>query len=286
VRGLVVWASVAGASILLFLSILAVWARVQGLDTDRWTATSASLLNDDVVRLEVARYLVAQVIARTELKELVAELERRQGEHSLAEIRAAAVTAVDELLRSPPGRELWKEANRDAHAEFVQLLKHGDKRPVVLDLGELAESLAAEGGVIGRLAGSLAPSAGEVVVLRKSQVGEGQTAARVIESLTVYLPIAAAGLALIALALARGRRRTVLFGLGLGAVAAGVAVIVGRELGGGYVVDGLVRDETARPAVDATWQIGTSLLEDIAIPVVAVGGAVALIAAAWTILRR
>ena len=71
---------------------------------------------------------------------------------------------------------------------------------------------------------------------------------------------------------------TVLFS-GVGLIAAGFAVIVVRQIAGGIVVDQLVKTESAKPAGEAAWSIGTSLMVSIAITVIIVG--VLFAAAGW-----
>ena len=71
---------------------------------------------------------------------------------------------------------------------------------------------------------------------------------------------------------------TVLFS-GIGLIAAGFAVIVARHIAGGIVVDQLVTAEGAKPAGEAAWSIGTSLMNSIATTVIVVG--VLFAAAGW-----
>jgi hypothetical protein len=63
----------------------------------------------------------------------------------------------------------------------------------------------------------------------------------------------------------------VVLGYGLGLIAAGIAALAVRKVAGSLVVDSLVVNETARPAADATWSIGTSLLKSIATTAIAYG---------------
>src|SRR5688572_3307271 len=60
------------ASILAFAAILAVWANRQLLNTDNWTDTSTELLENRVIRDQVALYLVDQLYANVDVS---AELE-------------------------------------------------------------------------------------------------------------------------------------------------------------------------------------------------------------------
>ena len=75
-----------------------------------------------------------------------------------------------------------------------------------------------------------------------------------------------------------GRWVTVLF-CGIGLIAAGFAVVVARHIAGGIVVDQLVTTESVKPAAEATWSIGTSLMTSIATTVIVVG--VLFAAAGW-----
>ncbi len=63
---------------------------------------------------------------------------------------------------------------------------------------------------------------------------------------------------------------TVLF-CGIGLIAAGFAVIVFREVAGGIVVDQLVEEDSVKPAAEAAWSIGTSLMTSIATTVIIIG---------------
>ena len=63
---------------------------------------------------------------------------------------------------------------------------------------------------------------------------------------------------------------TVLF-CGIGLIAAGFAVIVFRQVAGGIVVGQLVKEESVKPAAEAAWSIGTSLMVSIATTVIVFG---------------
>jgi hypothetical protein len=68
------------------------------------------------------------------------------------------------------------------------------------------------------------------------------------------------GLYALAIYLARGRRRETVRASGIGFVAIGIVVLVARGLAGNLVVDSLASTDSVKPAVDAVWSIGTSLL--------------------------
>jgi hypothetical protein len=58
---------------------------------------------------------------------------------------------------------------------------------------------------------------------------------------------------------------------GVGLVAAGFAAVVARHIAGGIVVGQLVDEQSVKPAAEAAWSIGTSLLISIATTVIVVG---------------
>src|SRR5688500_6957816 len=55
------------ASVLAFAAILAVWANRQLPNTDNWTRTSTQLLEDPVIRDQLAIYLVDQMYANVDV---------------------------------------------------------------------------------------------------------------------------------------------------------------------------------------------------------------------------
>jgi hypothetical protein len=79
--------------------------------------------------------------------------------------------------------------------------------------------------------------------------------------------------------LARGRRRETLLIAGLDLIAAGLFVLIARNIAGGYVVDQLSSTDAVRPAAEAAWSIGTSMLHDVAQATVVIG--IPAVAAAW-----
>src|SRR5918996_6139016 len=69
----VVFALIAVASLIGFLSVFAVWANRQLLETDTWVDTSTQLLEDEDVRDQVAFFMVDSLYANVDVQ---AELEQ------------------------------------------------------------------------------------------------------------------------------------------------------------------------------------------------------------------
>ena len=91
----------------------------------------------------------------------------------------------------------------------------------------------------------------------------------------------ALGILLFALAvyLARGRRRRTLRTTGWCFVLIGAALLLIRRVAGDAVVNGLVKIPSNKPAAHQVWNIGTSLLRDIAVAMIAYG--IVIVASAW-----
>jgi hypothetical protein len=83
----------------------------------------------------------------------------------------------------------------------------------------------------------------------------------------------------LAVYLAGPRRREALRGVGFGFAIAGVLVLVLRHFGGSAVVDALAKSDSVKPAVEAVWGIGTSLLVTVAVSALTFG--ILLVIGAW-----
>jgi putative oligomerization/nucleic acid binding protein len=268
-------------SVLAFLSVFAIWTERQALNTDDWVDTSGKLIQNEKVRAAVGEYLIDQLYENVDVEQelediLPGETKQLAGPVS-GGLRQVAGGGAEEVLKSSTAEGLWKDANRAAHEQLLAVLENKKEAVstaegnVTLNLGSLVTNLADQVGIGGKLAEKLPPDAGQVTILRSDQLKTAQDVAVGIKGLALVLSL----LTLLAFGLAiylsrDGRWVTVLF-CGVGLVTAGFAVIVFREIAGGIVVDQLVTDESVKPAAEATWSIGTSLMVSIATTVIVFG---------------
>jgi hypothetical protein len=268
-------------SVLAFLSVFAIWTERQALNTNDWVDTSGKLIQNEKVRAAVGEYLIDQLYENVDVEQelediLPGETKQLAGPVS-GGLRQVAGGGAEQVLKSSTAEELWKDANRAAHEQLLAVLENKKEAVstaegnVTLNLGSLVTNLAGQVGIGGKLAEKLPPDAGQVTILRSDQLKTAQDIAVGIKGLALVLSL----LTLLAFGLAiylsrDGRWVTVLF-CGIGLVAAGFAVIVFREIAGGVVVDQLVKDESVKPAAEATWSIGTSLMVSIATTVIVFG---------------
>ena len=99
-----------------------------------------------------------------------------------------------------------------------------------------------------------------------------------IRGLALVTTLLALALFALAIYLSRGYRWITVLGVGIGLILVGVVVLILRDVAGNVVVDQLASD-IAKPAGDAAWSIGTSLLASIARTIIVFGGF--FVIAAW-----
>ena len=268
-------------SVLTFLSVFAIWTERQALNTDDWVSTSGRLIQNEKIREAVGNYLVDQlyenVDVEKELKEILPGETKQLAGPVSGGLRQVAGDGADQVLQSSTAQELWKSANRTTHEQLLDVLeeKEGtvatEEGKVTLNLASLVTNLADQVGIGASLAEKLPPDAGQVTILRSDQLKTAQDIVVAVKGLALILSLLTLLCFGAAIYLSRdGRWVTVLF-CGIGLVSAGFAVIVVREISGGIVVGQLVDEESVKPAAEAAWSIGTSLMISIATTVIVIG---------------
>jgi hypothetical protein len=276
-------------SILAFLSVLAIWTERQALNTDDWVATSGRLLENETIREELADYLVEQlyenVDVRKELEEILPGDTKDLAGPAAGGLRQVAGEGAEKALETSTAQELWERANRTTHEQLLAVLENKkeavetDEGNVRLNLGELLQDLAEQVGIGEDLAEKLPPDAAQIQIVKSDELKTAQDIALAIKGLAILLSILTFACFGAAIYLSRdGRWVTVLLS-GVGLIAAGFAVVVVRQIAGGIVIDQLVKTESVKPAGEAAWAIGTSLMVSIATTVIVAG--ILLLIAGW-----
>jgi hypothetical protein len=275
------------ATVLGVVAIFAVWANRQLLDSGYWASTNTKLIESPPIREEVASYLTEQLYANVnvagELKnELPSELK------PLAAPAAGALKDVVEkginlLLERPRVQQLWSKANQVTHAEFVRLVENKGKvvklpggGAVVLDLRPMLTEVAEKVGAPTSLVAKIPTNVAQLRIVTSKQLNTMQNAVNLLRGLALVLPLLVVAMFALAVYLARGRRRHTLIEVGSAFIGAGLLVIVVRGIVGNKVVDSLATTEAVKPAAEAAWSIGTSVLADISWSTVLIGVAVIL----------
>ena len=290
-RGLLVWSLFGLATILLFVSSLTVWSKRQLLDDDAWAHSSAQLLANDEVRGAIAQKLSDALFQRVDVEAQLRERLPAQRKGTAAVLAAAlqntvVPTAADRLLQRPRVQALWENANKRAHAAVLRVLEGkelGKNRnistangEVTLDLRPAIKRLAARLGLEDKLKANADANAGQLVIMKSSQLSAAQTAVKILKALSSLILIAVLALYALAIYLARGRRRLLLGATGASLVLVGLVLASLRRFVGGAVVDALVKTEANKHPVRVIWSLETSVMRDIAIILVVYGAFVLL----------
>jgi len=280
-RRVVVTALIVFASLLAFLSVFAIWANRQLLETDNWVETSTQLLEDEAIRTELANFitdeLFTEVNVQAELDNaLPPQLRPLAGPASVG-LRQLANGAADNLLQRPRVQSAWETINRATHQRLLQVLEEDSDAGVSLDLGTIVTDVGNQVGV--DVSDDIPPDAGRIEILPPNQLTTAREVVNLIEKLALWLPLVALALFALAIYLARGRRRETLRSVGFAFIIVGLLVSVARGLAGDYVVETLASTASVEPAIQATWDISTSLLAASAGAIVFYG--IVIVLGAW-----
>lgn len=286
-RRRLVTAMVVVASVLGFISVFALWAHRQALETETWTETSSELLEDPYVQDALAAFLVdalfSSVDVEAQLEAVLPEQAQVLAGPAAGGLRSLADRVAREALQRPRVQLLWEDANRLAHEALLVILAGGgevvstEEGVVELDAATLVEQVGAQVGV--DVSGKVPEEVGSIEVLRSDELGLAQDVVATLRALAIGLTAATLALFALAVYLAKGWRREATRMVGIAFVVVGIGVLVARGLAGGYVVDSLASTAAVEPAVQSVWDIGTSLLEATGAGLIGYG--VVFIAGAW-----
>ena len=277
------------ATVLAVAAIFSIWANRQALNTDNWVDTSDKVLQNPEVQSQLSTYIAAELFANVDVqaelaKALPPQLKPLAGP-AAGGLSQLAPQVAEKALATSQVQALWDQANRAAHESLLELLDGGGKTlstnggQVTLDLGSLLAQIGGQIGVGEAIASKIPAEAGKLTILESGQISTAQDVAQGIRDLPIVLTLLALVLYGLAVYLAGPRRRKALRSVGLGFVFAGALALIVRSVAGSEVVGALTSNEAAKPAAEAVWEIGTSLLVTVASSAIAFG--VLVFAGAW-----
>lgn len=267
------------ATLLGLVSVFSIWVKRQALETETWTNTSTKLLENDDVNAALSAYLVEALYENVDVEgELAGALPppaKPLAGPAAAGLRTLAGQLASEALTRPRVQALWSEANRNAHALFLEVIEGGgdtlstEGGEVALDLGAIADRLGAQLGV--DVADKLPPDAARIQLLESDELSTAQDAVNALKGLSLILPLITLALYALAVYLARGWRREAIRAWGISWMLIGLLVLIVRSVAGDALVSSLAGSDSVEPAVSATWDIATSLLRNGGIAMFAYG---------------
>jgi hypothetical protein len=272
-----------------FLSVFAIWVERQALDTGEWVNTSGRLIRNATIREALSEYLVEQIYENVDVEKKVEEalpkaVKELAGPGSSA-LRQFGSTGAEKVLETGTAQSLWETANQTAHEQLMAVLENKKESvntangEVKLDLGNLLTNLAGQVGLGKSLAEEIPPDSGDITILKSEQLKTAQDIVIAIKGLALLLSILTFLVFGLAIYLTQGGRWVTVLFSGVALIVAGLLVVILRHVAGGVVVDQLVRQENVKPAAEAAWSIGTSLMVSIATTIIIVG--VFFAAAGW-----
>ncbi|MFJ7912154.1 hypothetical protein [Kitasatospora sp. NPDC096204] len=234
------------------LGALALWARSEISDTDRYLATMAPLAEDPRIKAAVTDRVTAEIMKKLPLDSLLDGLAPDDkpklgallggvGQALEGGLSGFVHTQVERLVNSHAFVTLWTDVNRDAHAAVVQLVTgqgggavevHGDT--VVLDLAPViarVKSKLVDEGI--PLASRIPEIHTSYPLVQSDALPEIRTTLRVLNLAGFWVPVLAGACALGGVLLATRRRRAVVvvsLGMAGGALLLGVGLSVFRAV--------------------------------------------------------
>ncbi len=277
------------ATIVAIVSVPALWAKRQALETSTWVETSTELLEDKAIQDALADFVVNTIYNNVDVQgEIASALPPRAallaGPIS-GGLRQVATRATQEALDQEKVQGLWEDANRVAHERLLALLEDEGKflsttdGEVTLDLTLLVSDVASGIGIGGDISSKLPEGAAHIEILKSDELAAAQDGVQLLKTLAWVLTALALLLYAAAIYTARGWRREMLRAVGFSFIAIGAIDLIARNAGGDAVVNSLSESSTADTAVLHAWEIGTSLLKDTAESLIVYG--VVMVIAAW-----
>jgi hypothetical protein len=265
----------------ILLSTVSAWLRDSALDSGVWGDESGQLLQKQSVRSLVAAYVVDQAVTHTDAQSRIASSLPPRLQPLAAPATAAiarfATQATEDALALPRVQQLWVTANTQTHQQLVDFLEGKTTRlqasngEVQLNLAPIVANVAATLGVNPQAAAQKAQSIPPITILRSNQLSTVQTMIEWIRLLSIWPLVIGVILLAVAVYLAHGWRREALRGTAVGFLLMGFFLLAGRRIGGGVLVDSLVKTDSVRQAANDSYDIYTSLLRDSAMAGVAIG---------------
>ena len=268
-RSTAMWIVLVLAGLLLLLSAFAVWINRVALNTEVFTSTSSSLLDNDEIRSAVANRAVDELFANVDVQaeledKLPSEYQGLSGP-AAAGLRQASYQIVDRALEQPVFQQLFKISLEQSHKTLVQVLEGGGDRvstesgEVVLELRPIIVEAADRIGLGQQVADNLPAEAGSIVILRSDELDTAQSVFQLLKTLAWVLPL----LTLVAFGFAvwlAGERRRAVRGIGVVLAVVGLVGLVAANLTRNYVVNSLVARDDDRAAAGNAWNILTDLM--------------------------
>jgi hypothetical protein len=282
-------------------AVAAYYARLELLDTDRFTELTSHIAEDEQVQTGIASLITEQIDAALDVDKIAADANAWLGaetppaaveplvDSAVETLKGYIANEVETFVASPQFLEVWDAAVSEAHRSLVSALEgenggalkaEGDT--LTLDLGRVAalvKERMVKSGV--ELAGDLPEVEADYVLVESEQVPELQSQVDRLNWAADWLPWIALGLLVVAFALVPRRWIAALVVGALGVVLAGAALWAIEE--GRTVFVSRARDAAFAPV---TYDAFTDRLTATYLVMLVIALVLALLAVGALLLRR
>src|SRR5215218_361382 len=245
------------------LAGVAVWARNQVTNTDRYVATVAPLASDPAIQNAIADQITAQVFTYVDVKGLTGQavdaLTQRGNlpPQVAGQLRALSTpiangvqsftrTQVGRIVQSPAFADAWVQANRLAHEELVKALTGEGDGAITVEGDTVSINLAAFIQTVKQqlvdagftLAERIPAVNASFVLFQSKDITRARSAFGLLNTLGNWLPVIALLLLALGVYVARDHRRA-LIGAGLGVAVAMLLLALGLAVFRSVYLDAL-----------------------------------------------
>ncbi len=240
----------------------AVWARNVLLDTDGWTAMVAPMTHNEVVADAFSIYIVDDIFgsidAQQEIQQVLPEEIGLLAGPLISYVEDLVASTVSKLIQTDEFNAVWVSANRIGHQVVLAVLRF-ESRAIELQDGRLVLDLNAILGSVQGLLGFEGADLfsnkdwGTYVLFESHQLAVIQQVVAVLDSLSLWLPLLALAIFVVAWWISLWRRRTLLW-IGLGLVIAMVLTLISLAVAQPLVLASIT-NALLRPVADEIWSI-------------------------------
>jgi Na+-translocating ferredoxin:NAD+ oxidoreductase RnfE subunit len=253
------------ACVLAPLSVVAVWAKNQVSDTDRYVATVAPLAEDPAIQRAMTDKITAQVFTYIDVKGLTTQaidaLASRglppQAADQLQGLAGPIANGVENFTRSQIARivasqafaDAWVQANRLAHQELVKALTGEGGGAVTVENDTVSVNMAAFVQTVKQqlvasgfsLAARIPEVNASFTIFQSADVARVRSAFNLLNTLGIWLPVIVLLLIVLGVYVAKDHRRA-LVGAGLGVAVAMVVLALGLAVFRSVYLNGVPAD--------------------------------------------
>jgi hypothetical protein len=277
------------ATVIGVVSVFALWAKRQLLETETWTSTSEELIQNAEIQDALSTFIVTTIFDNVDVEAALAERLPPQvaplAGPAAGALRGAADDIALKALEQPRVQALWVEANELAQSKLIALIEDEGEflattdGVVTLDLKSLLESVTAQLGLGADLVAKLPAESTSIEVMNSDELEAAQKGVNLLQTVGYVLTALVLILYAAAIWLAGDRRRTTLRAVGFSFIVIGAVVLFARDAAGSVVVESLSEAASSDAAVGAVFEIGTSLILETGQSIIAYG--IVTVLAAW-----